>query len=145
MSFKVKAFAVTAMCGHVGYQHFTPVTFPVKAKDEEEAKEIVRSYPRVKHNDPFAIINVEEICWKEFSVLYRENDKNPYLKAKSKEDTKQLHLEVYKNPVTKNVRFKRCPFIPKGKSEGKKPYDFFDWKAETREELEETCILYACR
>lgn len=62
---KSKFYRVTCKCGHVGKKHFIRIAFPVNADSGEEASEIARRIPRVKHDHKDAILDCREIDLKE--------------------------------------------------------------------------------
>jgi len=79
-------YAVTAKCGHVGKSKYIEITFAIKAKSGKDAAKIGRYIPRVKHDNPMAIVKVLKISYDEYKNLLIENKKNPYLNCKNKQE-----------------------------------------------------------
>ena len=84
-----KYYSVTTKCGHVGRENYIPITYAVKANSAKEASNIARHYPRVKHNHKDAILSCFEIDENEYLSILETNNKDPYLKCKSKREQKQ--------------------------------------------------------
>ena len=87
---ELKFFKVDTKCGHVGRRNYILITFPVMAKSGKEAARIARGIPRVKHHHKDAILNVNEISYKEYCVISERNNKDPYLFCHSKKEQREL-------------------------------------------------------
>ena len=83
-------YLVTAKCGHVGKTHYIPIKFAVMAESGEEAARIARRIPRVKHHHKDAIIGCQKVSKEEFDEQNRINKNDPYLKATSKKEQKEM-------------------------------------------------------
>lgn len=79
---------VKAKCGHVGKTKYITKFFYVKAETKKEAAEKVRWFPRVKHHHKDAIKEVKCISQDEFVAGLKEFSKDPYFKAKNKQEQK---------------------------------------------------------
>ena len=91
-----KYFAVTTKCGHVRRNKYIEVTFAIAAEDGKQAAEIGRNMPRVKHDDPMAIINVVKLSYEEYLELLAINSNNPYLQCKNKQEQNVNCPDIYK-------------------------------------------------
>jgi len=80
----MKYFIVQAKCGHVGRNRYIPIDFPVVATSASEAAQIVRMFPRVKHNHSDAILWAREVSEEKYQKQSDINNKDPYLHIKSK-------------------------------------------------------------
>ena len=87
-----KYFKVVAKCGHVGRKKYVPITFAVKAKNGNEAAEIARWIPRVKHQHSDAILDCEKISYEEFQEINKKNNMDDYLKCKNVQQQNLLDL-----------------------------------------------------
>lgn len=96
-------YAVKTKCGHVGRHRYMEITFPVTAESKKEAAKIARNIPRVKHDHQDAILDVKQICLREYLDLVNENQSNPYLKCKSKYQQKDIKdfIDQYALPETR--------------------------------------------
>ena len=81
-----KYFKVRAKCGHVGKNWFVLKWFYVKALTGEEAAEVVRDKPRVKHNRKDAIKEVHEITFEEYLDGLKANSEDMYFKCTSRQE-----------------------------------------------------------
>lgn len=85
-------YKVIAKCGHVGRKNYIPITFAIKANDGKEAAKIARTIPRVKHHHKDAIINVKKIDISEYLKIKEQNNNDPYLGCKSKQEQNLYNL-----------------------------------------------------
>lgn len=85
-------YAVGTKTGHVGRFQCRFVEFAVSANSRREAAAIARQIPRVKHDHQDAIRYVEEISYAEFLAILEENQNDPYLQCKSKQEQKSFEL-----------------------------------------------------
>lgn len=74
----MKYYEVKAKCGHVGRKYYALKSFAIKANNGEEAAEIARYIPRVKHHHKDAIREVNEIDESRFFEIIDNNHKDPY-------------------------------------------------------------------
>lgn len=100
----LKAFLVTARCGHVGQTRYIPITYPVLAKDEKEAAALVRGFPRVKHHQKLAILKVEAVAWADFQHQKDINRMDPYLRCHNRQQQAGFEEEImartlYDDPI----------------------------------------------
>ena len=89
-------YAVNTKVGHVGKGKYIEVTFAIKAENGREAARIAREMPRVKRDNPMAIIDVNELSYDEYLDLLEDNKNNPYLKCKSRQDQNMYCPDIYK-------------------------------------------------
>lgn len=90
-----KYYAVTTKCGHVRRSRYVEVTFAIEAESGKEAAKIGRYMPRVKHDHPMAIVNVEKISYEEYLELKENNSNDLYLKCSSRQEQNRLCPEIY--------------------------------------------------
>ena len=90
-----KYYAVTTKCGHVRRSRYVEVTFAIAAESGKKAAKIGRYMPRVKHDNPMAIINVVKISYEEYLELLENNSNNPYLRCSSRQEQNRLCPEIY--------------------------------------------------
>ena len=114
-----KYFAVTTRCGHVRKGKYIEVTFAIMAESGKDAAAIGRSMPRVKRDNPMAIINVNELSYDDYLNLLEDNKNNPYLKCKSRQEQNMY-----------------CPNIYKEVKELYEEKDSFEYKEKRRERIE---------
>lgn len=79
-------YEVVAKCGHVGKKHYVPIKFAVIAEDGKEAAEMVRQFPRVKHNHKDAILSVNKIDYERYLEIIKSNKNDAYLKCHSRQE-----------------------------------------------------------
>lgn len=83
-------YLVTVKCGHVGRDHYMPITFPIKAESGRDAARIARMLPRVKHHHKDAVLDCKEATLDEYCIQILINENDPYLKVKNKQEQKEL-------------------------------------------------------
>lgn len=93
-------YKVTMRCGHVGDGKYIPITYVVIAESKKEAIEKAIRIPRVKHDDPNALIHISSCSEKEAIVIRERNNDDPYLKG------------TYDNPVDINLIKDRIRMMP---------------------------------
>ncbi len=81
-----KYYVVQAKCGHVGRGKYVIKDFPVRAYSREEAANIVRQRPRVKHDYKDAILYVEEITDEEYNIVLNDYINDPFISCKCIQD-----------------------------------------------------------
>ncbi len=91
-----KYYAVTTRCGHVRRGKYIEVTFAIIAESGKDAAAIGRAMPRVKRHNPNAIVDVVELSYEEYLLLKEDNNNNPYLKCKSKQEQNMYCPNIYK-------------------------------------------------
>lgn len=89
-------FAVTCRCGHVGRDRYIPITFAVIASSAKEASKKASSFPRVKENHKYRIIQNKEVDYQTFLEIKKTNDEDPYLKIKTKSEQRKIQEEIDK-------------------------------------------------
>ena len=91
----MRLYQVSAKCGHVGRNYFVVKNFPVKAQDGKEAAKIVRNFPRVKHHQKDAILDVIEISAEEFEFLLEHNGTDPYFQCTNVQEQRMYEEVIY--------------------------------------------------
>ena len=89
-------YAVNTKVGHVGKGKYIEVTFAIKAENGREAARIAREMPRVKRDNPDAILDVDEISYEEYLELIGNNKKDPYFSCTCRQDQNRLCPDIYK-------------------------------------------------
>ncbi len=87
---KKRYYKVIAKCGHVGRMNYVPIAFPVVAANGKEAAARARLFPRVKHDDKFAILQCSKINKEEFETLLDITKKDPYLSCKNRQQQREI-------------------------------------------------------
>ena len=82
-------YEVKCKCGHVGRNHYIPISFAIFAPDAKAAALIGRWMPRSKHHQKDCVLDVKEISCKRYCELSRENENDPYLKCHSIQEQRQ--------------------------------------------------------
>ena len=102
---KPSLYIVRAKCGHVGIEYYTIKEFAVKSLNGKEAAAKVRQMPRVKHDDPNAILSVRQVSQFEFDKKLKENNQDPYLKAINIQEQREncQNLKILPNINSNNV------------------------------------------
>lgn len=90
----MKRYIVTVKAGHVGRKYYIPLKFPIQATSKKEAAAFARQIPRVKHDHKDAILDVCAASEEAFNKQLEENNNDPYLKAKNKQQQ-----NVYKSDI----------------------------------------------
>ena len=72
-------YLVEAMCGHVGKRRYIPIKFAIIAENGKEAAKIARNIPRVKHDNKYAILQVEKVNYDTFQNQVNKNKEDQYL------------------------------------------------------------------
>ena len=98
----MKYFEVIAKCGHVEKNYCVFVNFACVAENGKEAAAKVREYPRVKHDRKDAIRCVKEITFEEFVTLRAENDADPYLHCKNRQE--QRNIPGFEERIKPDIR-----------------------------------------
>lgn len=96
-------FAVTCKCGHVGRDHYIPITFAIVASSKKDASEKASQLPRVKKNHRYRILSNKEIDYQTFLKLKAENEKDPYLHIKTKSQQRLIKAEIDKRTVEEDL------------------------------------------
>lgn len=89
-------YKVTAKCGHVGRGHYIEISFAVRAESGKQAAALARKFPRVKHDHPDAIRDVQLISRAEYLALLSENDADPYLHCSNVQQQRQIQGLEYR-------------------------------------------------
>jgi hypothetical protein len=85
-------------CGHVGEGRFIPITYVVNGNSKSEAIEAARRIPRVKHEDPDAVIHISTCSEEEARQIRAINNNDPYLKSTY---DNPIDLELIKDRIKK--------------------------------------------
>lgn len=93
-------YKATMRCGHVGDGKYIPITYVVIADSKKEAIEKARRIPRVKHDDPDALIHISSCNASEAKRIKEINSNDPYLKS------------TYENPIDLNLIKDRIRNMP---------------------------------
>jgi len=91
----MRLYQVSAKCGHVGRSNYVIKDFPVRAQDGREAAKLVRNFPRVKHHQKDAILDVVEISAEEFEGLRERNSNDPYFQCTNVQEQRMYEEIVY--------------------------------------------------
>lgn len=94
-------YNVKAKCGHVGQNKFIPIEFAVCAESGKEAARITRYFPRVKHHQKDAILDVREITQDEYRFLRHQNGTDPYLHCRNIQEQRMFGT-IYDRIVEEN-------------------------------------------
>lgn len=92
-----KYFAVTTRYGHVRKGKYIEITFAIAAESGKDAAIIGRAMPRVKRDNPMAIVDVKELSYEDYLILLEDNNNNPYLKCKNKQEQNMYCPNIYKD------------------------------------------------
>ena len=83
-------YVVTAKCGHVGRGNCIFIDFPTRANTGEEAAQIIKDTPRVKHDHPDCIQSVEEVEIEKYYISVAINNCDPYLSCTNIQEQRQI-------------------------------------------------------
>ena len=86
----MKYYIVKAKCGHVGRNKYIVIDFPVIAENGKEAAKKARKYPRVKHDQKGAIINVTKVTYEDYLKCLENNNNDMYLKCKNRQEQNKI-------------------------------------------------------
>ena len=100
----MKAYQVTAKCGHVGKNYYAVKDFPVIAEDGKDAARLTRYFPRVKHHQKDAILDVVEITWEEYNALVLKNKQDPYFHCSNVQEQRMYEEVVYSEIVEEKTK-----------------------------------------
>lgn len=89
----MKAYKVTAKCGHVGRNYYVRKDFAIMAVDGKAAARITRNMGRVKHHQKDAILDVIEISPIEYHTLLLQNLQDPYLRCTCIQDQRRCEMQ----------------------------------------------------
>ncbi len=95
----MKYYIVKAKCGHVGRNKYIVIDFPVAAETGKEAAQKARYFPRVKHDQKDAIINVIEVSYDEYIECLENNNNDMYLKCKNKQEQNRIE-DIYERIIS---------------------------------------------
>ncbi|MDR0885199.1 MAG: hypothetical protein LBN22_02340 [Clostridiales Family XIII bacterium] len=96
-------YAVTVKCGHVGRNHYMPITFAISAEDGAAAAQLARGFKRVKHDHKDVILCVNKIDIDEFITIKTNNNHDPYLHCKNIQDQRKYNQEIEKRKVPEKL------------------------------------------
>ena len=83
---KQNYWLVEAKCGHVGRGFYFKGKFYIRAKNARRAAQLVRRFPRVKHDYSDAILSVNPIDYKEYLEGQNKEYSRPYYNCLSKQE-----------------------------------------------------------
>lgn len=86
----MKYYIVKTKCGHVGKNKYIVIDFPVVAENGKEAAKKARNYPRVKHHQKDAIINVLEVSYEDYLNCIENNNSDEYLKCSNRQEQNRI-------------------------------------------------------
>ena len=98
-------YIVKAKCGHVGRQHYIPISFPVQASSKKEAVSIILQKGRVKRNHKDAILDVKKVNQQKYLEQIEINRKDPYLHIKSRHEQDDVMTDI-KDRLVKDPHYK---------------------------------------
>lgn len=109
---KNKNYVIVAMAGHTGSGKFRPILHWVNEYNQLEANELVRSFPRIKRDQKYAIIASNECTYHEGLMVKMINDKDPFLTENnnSENDSKSINK---RSAVDKMINLYRKTRDPK--------------------------------
>ena len=81
-----KYYLVQMRCGHVGYNCYIPIWFPVIAYDKHHAMKLAIKIPRVKNHSIQDIISIREVTKQEWKNQILINKQDIYLKCTYKDE-----------------------------------------------------------
>lgn len=81
-----KYYLVQMRCGHVGYNRYIPIWFPIIAYDKYHAMKLAIKIPRVKNHSIQDIISIKEVTKKEWQNQILINKEDIYLKCTYKDE-----------------------------------------------------------
>lgn len=90
-------YSVITKCGHVGKGKYVEVIFPIIASSGKEAASIARKMPRVKRDNPNAIISVTKIDYEEYMFIKERNKNNSYLYCKNIQDQRASCPNIFED------------------------------------------------
>lgn len=102
-------YIVVCKVGHVGRNHFTKISYPIYAENGKEAAKIARNLPRVKHDDPNAIISCKKVSKEEFDAQKEANKKNQFLHCTNRQMQRpfEAELEIFEETKEEVKRTKK--------------------------------------
>lgn len=89
-----KYYAITVKCGHVGRNKYIPITFPIIANSKKKAAEVVRLFPRVKHDHKDYVLDAREVTREEYLDILEKNNNDIYLKVASIQEQREKCLDL---------------------------------------------------
>ncbi len=114
-----KYYLVQMRCGHVGFNSYIPIWFPVNAYDKKHAIRIAMKIPRVKSHSIKDVISIKEVSKTEWQNQMLINNEDVYLKCTHKDVNvesliknriKNEYVNYFYGEATKNsikVNYKR--------------------------------------
>lgn len=118
-----KYYEVVAKCGHVGKKFYYRGVFYFQAEDGRTAAKMVRTFPRVKHDHPDAILNVLRITKEEYLDGCKRSEGELYFKCENIQEQslywqdicaniflEDRYIETEKQKPRRRRRRKEVPF-----------------------------------
>ena len=97
---EVKYFRVDAKMGHHKKGYYSVGSLYIMAENGKIAAQKARYTPRVKHDDKYAILDVNEVSYSDYCIGVIQMSQNPYFRCNSIQDQRAngLEFELYKCP-----------------------------------------------
>ena len=92
-----KFFEVVTKCGHVGRQQYYRGVFYMSAENGKEAASVARTFPRVKHDHPDAILQVRCISKEEYLEGRSRFLKEAYFQCHNVQEQRSRWSEISPN------------------------------------------------
>ena len=95
---EVKYFRVEAKMGHHKKGYYSVGNLFIMAENGKDAAQKARYTPRVKHDDKYAILDVEEVSYSDYCIGVIQMNQNPYFKCNNIQEqrAKGIEFELYK-------------------------------------------------
>ena len=107
----MKYYEVSAKCGHVGRNNYIIKKFYVKAETGEDAAEIVRNKPRVKHHRKDVIIDTKKITEEDYLQGLKEMNEDKYFQVQSKQEQIRCEAvnecEIFREVKEEPIKYKK--------------------------------------
>ena len=107
----MKYYEVSAKCGHVGRNNYIIKKFYIKAETGEDAAEIVRNKPRVKHHRKDVIIDTKKITEEDYLQGLKEMNEDKYFQVQSKQEQIRCEAvnecEIFREVKEEPIKYKK--------------------------------------
>lgn len=90
-----KYYLVVVKCGHVRRSQYILKAFPIRAFDGKDAARIARNKARVKHDDKYAIVSVNELSKEQYDIEKKKFSEDNYHKVHSIQEQRMLCPNIY--------------------------------------------------
>ena len=102
-----KYYLVVVKCGHVRRSQYILKAFPIRAFDGKDAARIARNKARVKHDDKYAIVSVNELSKEQYDIEKKKFSEDNYHKVHSIQEQKMLCPNIYLEVLKEDTRINR--------------------------------------